>query len=229
MKFAIVLLLLIAAAAALLIFGDSTMFGGVKFGETVEAMAYGVLAMTIASSALIHYRGRLSTAMLSLIAWLGIFAVALTGYTYRNELTGVANRVMDEVVPGREVASKGGEAVVVRSGNGHFVFNGITNGASLRYMFDTGASTVVLTAEDAQKIGFNPASLNYSVTVSTANGRTNAAPITIDALSVGNVTVRKVRALAARPGALQENLLGMSFLSQLRSYGVEGNRLVLRQ
>lgn len=229
MKFASVILLLIAVAAALLVFGDSRVFGGVKFGETVEAMALGVLVMTIASSALLHFRGRLSTAMLSLIAWFGIFAVVVTGYAYRNELTGVASRVMDEVVPGREVASQKGEAVIVRDGGGHFVFNGLTNGARLRYLFDTGASTVVLTAEDAQKIGFNPASLNYSVTVSTANGRTSAAPITIDALSVGNITVRNVRAMAARPGALQQNLLGMSFLSRLRHYSVEGNRLVLRQ
>ncbi len=229
MKFGIIILLLLAAGAALLLFGDSRIFGGVQFGDTIEAMAYGVLAMSLAASVLLQYRGKLSTAVLSALAWLGIFAAVLVGYSYRNELSVVTNRVMDEVVPGREVKSGAGEAVAVRSGNGHFAFNGITNGATLRYMFDTGASSVVLKAEDAQKIGFNPSGLNYSVTVSTANGRTSAAPITIDALTIGNITIRKVRALAARPGALQENLLGMSFLSQLRSYSVEGNRLVLRQ
>lgn len=229
MKTGVIIAIFVAIAAALFFFGDKRMFGGAQFGETVEAMVYGVLAMSIAASALFHYRGRLNTAILSVIAWIAIFAAVLAGYAYRNELSVVTNRVMDEVVPGREVRSQSGEAVIVRSGNGHFVFEGITNGAKLRYMFDTGASSVVLTHESAQRIGVNPASLNYSVTVSTANGRTSAAPVTIDALTIGNITLRNVRALAARPGALNENLLGMSFLSRLRSYSVEGNRLVMKQ
>jgi len=229
MKTGVIVAIFAAIGVALYFFGDSRMLGGARFGDTVEAMAFGVIAMSVAASVVFHYRGRLSTAMLSALAWMAIFAVALVGYTYRNELSVVTNRVMDEVVPGRVVSSKSGEAVIVRAGNGHFIFEGITNGAALRYMFDTGASSVVLTHESAQRIGINPASLSYSVDVSTANGRTSAAPVTIDALSVGNITLRNVRALAARPGALQENLLGMSFLSRLRSYSVEGSRLVMRQ
>jgi aspartyl protease family protein len=87
----------------------------------------------------------------------------------------------------------------------------------------------VLRNEDAKRIGLDVEKLDYSVPVSTANGRTMSAAATIDALTIGNITQRRVRALVGRPGALQENLLGMSFLSQLKGYAVEGNRLVLRQ
>jgi aspartyl protease family protein len=103
------------------------------------------------------------------------------------------------------------------------------NGLTLRFLFDTGASSVVLRAEDAARIGFDPKTLDYRVTVQTANGRTVAAPVVIDALSVGGITQRRVRALVARPGVLHENLLGQSFLQRLSGYSVERNRLVLRQ
>ena len=39
--------------------------------------------------------------------------------------------------------------------------------------------------------------------------------------------MRDVRALVARPGALEESLLGMSFLERLKSYAVERGRLIL--
>ena len=223
--------IVIAAAAVLLVisFGDTPVSGDIKIGHMLESMLYGVLAVSMASYLLLQYRGRISTAVLSALAWVALFAILIVGYTYRRDLEVVANRVMDEVAPGRKVASSPGSATVVRSGNGHFFMDGITNGRKLRYIFDTGASTVVLTAQDAAKIGFSAASLSFSATVSTANGRTQAAPIRIDALTVGGITLRNVRALVARPGALRDNLLGMSFLGRLASFTVRGNRLVLQQ
>jgi aspartyl protease family protein len=52
--------------------------------------------------------------------------------------------------------------------------------------------------------------------------------VTLDMLRVGSIAERRVRALVARPGALRENLLGMTFLERLTSYEVRGNRLILR-
>ena len=54
------------------------------------------------------------------------------------------------------------------------------------------------------------------------------APITVDRLTIGDITQRRVRALVARPEALSHNLLGMSFLDGLASYEVRGNQLILR-
>ena len=105
---------------------------------------------------------------------------------------------------------------------------GKVNGHETRFIFDTGASTVVLRAEDAGALGFNPETLNYSIPVSTANGAALAAPVTIERLTVGPITERNVRALIARTGVLHANLLGMTFLERLGSYEVRGNRLILR-
>ena len=218
----------LAAIAGIMFFGDVNL-GGLLAGDAIQSFLYGLIAVSIAASLAEHYRGRMSTAVLGALAWIAIFGAAMVGYTYRDELSGVATRVMDEVVPGREVKSAAGEAVAVRSGNGHFAFSGITNGVTLNYLFDTGASSVVLRHEDAKRIGINIEKLDFSQPVSTANGRTMAAAMRIDALTIGNITLRDVRALVGRPGALQENLLGMTFLGRLKGYAVEGNRLVLRQ
>ncbi|HEX2725105.1 MAG TPA: TIGR02281 family clan AA aspartic protease, partial [Beijerinckiaceae bacterium] len=76
--------------------------------------------------------------------------------------------------------------------------------------------------------GTRPCSTAATPPVATANGRTMAAPVTLDSISVGSITERRVRALVARPGVLRENLLGMTFLERLASYEVRGNRLILR-
>jgi len=52
--------------------------------------------------------------------------------------------------------------------------------------------------------------------------------VVLDSLAVGTITERRVPALVARPGALHDNLLGMTFLNRLASYEVRGNRLILR-
>jgi aspartyl protease family protein len=140
----------------------------------------------------------------------------------------VASRLIGDIAPGEPVVGGGGEVSIVRRMNGTFVIAGRANERDLRFIFDTGASTVVLTAESAKAIGFDPAALSYVVPVATANGRTLAAPVTLEALTVGSITERRVRALVARPGVLGENLLGMTFLERLASYEVRGNRLILR-
>jgi aspartyl protease family protein len=95
-------------------------------------------------------------------------------------------------------------------------------------LLDTGASTVVLSANDARAIGIDTTKLRYVIPVDTANGKTLAARITIKSLAVGPIKLRRIEALVAGEGDLRESLLGMSFLNRLRSYEVTGDFLVLR-
>jgi aspartyl protease family protein len=62
----------------------------------------------------------------------------------------------------------------------------------------------------------------------TANGRTVAAPVRLDSVSIGPLERKNVDALVAEPRALTESLLGMSFLGRLRSYEFSGDFLTLR-
>ena len=95
-------------------------------------------------------------------------------------------------------------------------------------VLDSGASSVVLTQEAAKAIGLPLEVLQYTANVDTANGRTRAAPVTLDRITVGSIVERSVPALIAQPGALRTNLLGMSFLNRLESWEVRGDKLLLR-
>jgi aspartyl protease family protein len=112
---------------------------------------------------------------------------------------------------------------------GHFVFGVAVNDRPASFMADTGATLVVLTYEDAARLGFSPQRLDFSGRVETANGVSRVAPITLDRVHVEEITVRDVPALVAEKGALATNLLGMSFLGRLKSVQMQGSELILVQ
>ncbi len=111
--------------------------------------------------------------------------------------------------------------------NGHFYFETEVNGVSVPMVFDTGASSVLLRAEDAQRAGINPSTLNYSINTTTANGPTAVAPVVIKVMKVGGITRTNVMAAVAKPGALTITLLGQTFMATLAGFSTEGDRLVL--
>ncbi|MCB8820010.1 retropepsin-like aspartic protease family protein [Microvirga rosea] len=158
----------------------------------------------------------------------GLLVAALVVYAARDDLQMVLDRAIGDIADGRAVVTDKGEIVAAKRSDGSFPLNGRVNGREARFVFDTGASTVVLRAEHAADFGFREEDLNFSIPVATANGVALAAPVTIGALSIGSITERNVPALVTRSGALHTNLLGMSFLERLASYEVRGNRLILR-
>jgi aspartyl protease family protein len=119
-------------------------------------------------------------------------------------------------------------ASLQRGRDGLYLFNTAVNGRPVQMMFDTGASSVVLRAEDAEKVGISTNELTYSVTISTANGTARAAPVMIDTLSVGGITRHNVRAIVGRPGAVGNNLLGQTFLTRIAGFHREGDQIVLQ-
>ena len=103
-------------------------------------------------------------------------------------------------------------------------------GRSLPALVDTGAFAVFLSFEDAASLGYHPVATDFRWRVTTANGETKAAPVTIPLIRVGNVEARNVQALISQPGALTtHDLLGMTFLRKLSGYQVDAGRMVLKQ
>ncbi len=196
--------------------------------DLFSLLFYGAVALWLALAIPRLFRGRVLAGFLALGFWVGAFCVAVTGYAYRYELNRVAERVVATLVPGTPIDTGAREVTVVRDGSGQFTVRGSVGAARLQFIFDTGASAVVLRAEDAARVGIRTRALTYDVDVSTANGHALTAETALPVLSIGAVTVRDVPVLVARPGALRENLLGMSFLNQLASFSVSDDRLVLR-
>jgi len=112
---------------------------------------------------------------------------------------------------------------------GHFNVEGLVDGRRLDFMVDTGASVIALRETDASRLGIHPAERDYVARVNTANGSIAAAPVKLDRVEIGGITVRSVDALVLSDRALSGNLLGMSFLSRLRRVEMGNGRLVLEQ
>lgn len=115
------------------------------------------------------------------------------------------------------------------AGNGHFHTTAHVNGRPVEVMVDTGATMVALTWEDARTAGLFLNDQDFRHKVSTANGSARVATVTLDSVSIGDITVRNVRAAVAEPGKLQTTLLGMSFLGELSRTEMTRGTLLLQQ
>lgn len=229
----IAILFLLAAVVTLLVTQDAGSVGGVSTDTIVRATAGVAVLVFLAGMVTSSYRGQFFQAVKHLLSWTALLIVLVGLYAYRTELATVADRVIGELTPEGsqiDVAGNGvSKAVRIRRGwTGHFIANTSVSGKRVDMIVDTGASTVVLRHEDAKRLGIDTHSLRYAVPVQTANGSSFAARLRLAQINIGNVAIRDVEALVARPGSLHQSLLGMSFLSRLRSYEFSGNFLELR-
>jgi aspartyl protease family protein len=112
---------------------------------------------------------------------------------------------------------------------GHFQVNGMIDGRPMNFMVDTGASVIALRESDASRLGVHPSQRDYTAQVKTANGAARAAPVRLDRVEIGGLAVNNVAAIVMPDEMLTENLLGMSFLSQLRRVEMGNGRLVLER
>lgn len=198
--------------------------------EVAVFLGFAALALWTTGWAVERSRAGWRGTIAGLSIWTIVIASLGGAYLHRGALMEAARAIGEDTGIGIPQATigQGGEVSVTRRVDGSFSIPARVNDRDVRFLFDTGASAVVLGAETARQLGFKLETLNFRVPVSTANGRALAAPVTLDRLSVGPISMRRVPALVAREGLLDGNLLGQTFLEKLESYEVRGNRLVLR-
>jgi aspartyl protease family protein len=160
------------------------------------------------------------TALRNIAIWCAIGLVLVAGYSLKDQIGGA-------LMPSAGTEGAGGEMVFQRGNDGHFHVDAEVDGTLIRFLVDTGASDVVLSQADAERIGFDPAALDYTQTYSTANGMVFGAPIRLGEIAIGPIRVADVHA-SVNSGEMDGSLLGMSFLSRLSGFSVEGDQLVLR-
>ena len=98
--------------------------------------------------------------------------------------------------------------------NGHFLGNLNINGTSLKYLVDSGATTVALNSGDAKfaKIDYEK---GEKVNVSTANGVVTAYLVTLNTLKIGTIILNNVQATVTEGGSPTVVLLGMTAQNRL--------------
>jgi aspartyl protease family protein len=115
----------------------------------------------------------------------------------------------------------------MKAADGHYWAQANVNGRWIRFLVDTGASAVALTAADARRLGVDLDGLDYSRPVMTASGQTRAAQIRLDNVTVAGARVEDVDALVVREG-LSTSLLGMTYLGRLSRFEATRTALILR-
>lgn len=162
--------------------------------------------------------------------WFCIGTVLVTANAFKPELITFKDRIVGVLIPGRAINKKNGTIVINKSSEeAHFRIEVSINDKSIGFILDTGASDVVLTQQTAARLGIVVSEADYSRNVFTANGQTRVAPVQLEELRIASIVLKDVSASVAKPGQLDVNLLGMSFLSRLKGYSVEGDRLTLRE
>ncbi|WP_273725219.1 TIGR02281 family clan AA aspartic protease [Brucella gallinifaecis] len=220
---AVVILLLMANNES----GTTLGLANDAFGQAAYMGIWGVvLAAGILGSGI-----RLSDFARNMAVWAAIILALVAAYQYRYELQDVGSRITAGLIPGSPISGRALDGsltvTLAKSANGHFEVNGRVNGARVHFLADTGASSVVLSQEDAERAGIDTSSLVYNVPINTANGRASAASINISTLQIGDIERQNIRAMVTQEGLMTGSLLGMNFLQTLGGFSVRGDQLIM--
>ena len=128
---------------------------------------------------------------------------------------------------GSASADGSGKVILTADSQGHFVTNGTVNGASVRFLVDTGATLISLGASDARRIGIDASKGQRGIT-NTANGQAQVSKVKLDTVRVGDVTLHNVDALVHQ-NDLPVALLGMSFLNRMEMQRDGGTMTLKKQ
>ena len=191
-------------------------------GDDNARMLYLGLCLVLVASSLVGMRLPIGKAVKMLLAWLVIFGVAFSLFTFRGEFSAFGSRLKAEAT-GAPIEA-GEEMRIAMRDDGHFWVTASVNGHAAPFLVDSGAS--ITTVSPAVAAAADVATGMRVSRVETANGSVQMAVATADQFKVGSIA-RDDFTIHVN-NADDTNVLGMNFLSSLTSWRVDGNTLVLR-
>ncbi|MQY41258.1 TIGR02281 family clan AA aspartic protease [Epibacterium sp. SM1969] len=187
--------------------------------DIAQLIYFVILLVAVLGWFLSQNRQNLNQTVQSLAIWAFIFLGAIAGY-------GLWEDVRGELVPSNAVISDGQSLIVPRSYDGHYYLTLDVSGTPVTFLVDTGATQMVLTLRDAERIGIEPETLVFLGRAQTANGEVRTAAVRLDSVAVGGFSDQNVRAWV-NEGDLNSSLLGMGYLQLWSSVEIRQNELVL--
>ena len=230
-RLGIALALLAAGLAVLLLKPPGSRLMGLSEGQ-FASLVYLLPFATVLGASILVSRQRWKRSVRDLFIWLFVI-LGLAGVSlYREDMKRFGARLLAGLLPGRAITITDHdgrhEVLLSRDMSGHFTAVVEVNAQNIPMLIDTGASMITLTYDDAVAVGIIPENLIYSTRVQTANGEALAAPIALTTVSVGPIRRESIPALVTRKGALEQSLLGMSFLTTLSSFHMQSEELRLK-
>lgn len=187
---------------------------------------FGFLALV--SSGLVRLRNvRPAIVARNVAIWIALVGVLALGYAYRGELSDAGRRLQAELLPDHAIATSAHEMVIAQDVDGQYSIAGAVNGTPVRFVIDTGASDVVLSPDDARRIGLDLNTLKFDHPYSTANGVGSGADYKAATLRAGAAQFSDVE-VSVNHAPMGASLLGMTFLKRLESFEVKGGKMTLR-
>lgn len=186
-------------------------------GDWANLAYYVLLLVVIGGAMLFEFSGRGGRVLRQAVLWVVIFAGVVFAANWWMGNDG-----------GRQQLVSGGRIEIPLGRDGHFHLTARLNGTPVRFVVDTGASTVALGPRDARRIGIDPENLAYIGNAMTANGRVPTANVTIKQFEIGEIVDRNVPAVVIG-GDLDGSLLGMTYLRRFARVSFESDLLVLER
>ena len=165
-------------------------------------------------------RWTLSLATWVLIGWLLVTMIGERGQfdPYLGRLARLVRLDQQQVA--------GGELRIPLSPDGHFWARARINGIERRLLIDSGATVTAISVGTATAAGLTVRDPVFPIVLTTANGSIRAKAAAIELLTIGEIEATNLAAVVS-PAFGDTDVLGMNFLSKLKSWRVEGGTLIL--
>lgn len=180
-----------------------------------------VLLLAVGGWLIAENRESLGKTARTFVVWGLIFLGLMGGY-------GLWGDIREDIMPRQSVIEDGTGIAVPRAADGHFHLTLRMNGVPVDFLVDTGATDVVLTRRDAERVGLDPDDLVFLGRARTANGLVETAYASVDTVELGPMTFQGVD-VAVNGGQMSGSLLGMSFLRRFDRLEIADDRLILER
>lgn len=189
-------------------------------GDSIARLAYlSLLGVAVVAWFISQNRQTLNKTLQQAMAWVFIFIGVIA-------VVGLWEDIRSTISPVPQLTVTGETIEVPRSADGHYYLPVEVDGQTITFLVDTGASQIVLSSRDAERIGVDLNQLNYFGRALTANGEVRTAPVRLETVTLGPITDQNISAWV-NEGELHQSLLGMDYLHLFSNIQFADGRMIL--
>ncbi len=187
--------------------------------DTGQLIYLVILGGALAAYFIIGNRASLGRMLRHAMLWGIIFIGAIAGF-------GLWQDIRHDFISRQATVTAAGQIEIPRAFDGHYYLTLEADDIPVQFVIDTGATNIVLSRQDAKRIGINPDDLQYIGVAYTANGQTRTARTQLDTLTLGPIVDHNV-AVWINEGEMKDSLLGMAYLQRFDRLEISGDTLLL--
>jgi aspartyl protease family protein len=201
-------------------------FHNLSGGELANFVYLSALLIMLCSSVIFRSHLKASELVKQAFLWLIIILFIIVIYSFRYDFYDLKSRVVTELFPSKATQISENQIQIKIADDGHFYIDLTINNKPVRFMIDTGASDIVLSAIDARRIGIDMNNLSFNKRYQTANGSIFGAGVVLREIKISDIILNNIPA-SVNDSNMGTSLLGMSFLKRFKKYEFYQDSLVL--